>query len=105
MVMTQPALAILAGLGTLALIGMFRNFDGATQVLIRFVGAIVWGMFGLGSFDVIVRSTSYASASEPILPLAFLGIGLAVVMALFALLELFGVIRRDAGEVDVEGLF
>lgn len=94
--MTQAALLFIGGLATLATLGLFVDFrspdgspDKATQVLVPFLAAIFWGTFGLSASDVIVRSTSFADASEPIEPLFWLGIVMAILLALYAIHELF----------------
>lgn len=89
MVMTQPALLFMGFLATVAGIGVFLDFgDDATRVILAFLSAAVWSMFGIGSFDVIVRESSFASQSEPIMPLVFLGVGMAAIFGLFGLYSL-----------------
>lgn len=107
MAMTQSALMFMGAMATgLAYLGLFKNFVGDdrwTRVLILFASSIVWGVFGLSSYDVIVRDTAYASASEPITPLVYLGFGLAGIMALFGIYEMFQAIGSDARDAS-EGM-
>lgn len=86
----------------LASIGMFVDFgDDATRVIVSFLASVVWGLFGMSSFDVYVDDA--ATVSEPIYALAYLGLGLAAVTALFAVLLLFQAIRSEAEQTDPEG--
>lgn len=102
MAMTQSALLFMGTFATgLAYLGLFKNFSGGdrwTRVLLLFASAMVWGVFGLSSYDVIVRDTSFASASESIIPLVYLGFGLAFIVALFGIFEMFQAIGSDASD-------
>lgn len=96
MAMTPLVLVFMGSLATLATLGLFvGRFDAATRALTGFVGAITWGLVGLSAFDVIVTTHVDPPTSEPILPLAYLGIGLAAVVALFAIKELFAVLQSE----------
>jgi uncharacterized membrane protein YuzA (DUF378 family) len=102
MAMTQLALVFLGSLATLATIGMFVNvFDRWTSLLVTFLAAILWATFGLSSFDVIVRDAAYASASEPITPLAYLGIGLAMIIGVYGLADLVMGVGEEASDTDM----
>lgn len=105
MVMTQSALLFLGSFATgLAYLGLFKNFSGEdrwTRVLLLFSSAMVWGVFGLSSYDVIIATTETApltTRSEPILPMVYLGFGLAFIVTLFGVYELFQAIARDASD-------
>lgn len=95
MAMTQLALVFLGSLATLATAGSLLNVDQATRVVMMFGASILWAWFGMSSFDVIVRDTGFASASEPILPLAYLGIGLAIVVGIGAIWSLLQLMRSE----------
>lgn len=83
MPITELTFVWLGSIATLATIGMFHNFgDGATRIIVSFVASILWGAFGMSGFNVIVDDA--ATVSEPILPLAFLGIAFSVSAGLFA---------------------
>jgi hypothetical protein len=102
MAMTQSVLLSLGAFATgLGYLGLFKTFGGGdrwTRVLLLFASAIVWGLFAMSSYDVIVRETSFASASEPILPLVYLGFGLAFIVALFGVSELLKAMAADASD-------
>lgn len=101
MAMTQTALVMLGALATLATIGMFYDFpDRWTGVLVGFAAAFMWGLFGMSSFDVIVRDTSFATASEPIMPLVYVGVAMAMITGLFAINDLVKGVAGDASDVD-----
>lgn len=104
MAMTQNALLFMGifatGLGYLGLFKTFSGDDRWTRVLLLFASAIIWGVFGLSSNDVIVRENAYASASEPIMPFVYMGFGLAFIVALFGVYELFQAIANDARDAS-----
>lgn len=101
--MTQLTLVFMGSLATLATIGMFVNFgDDATRVLVSFTASIIWGFFGMSAFDVYVNET--ATKSEPILPLAYLGIGFSIIVGLFALFALMQAIRGETEQTTANGL-
>lgn len=105
MAMTQLGLMMMGGIATLATIGMFKDFgDDETRVIMSFGASVLWGFFGMSSFDVIVRSTSYASASEPITPLAYMGIGLSIITGFFAIWMLLMLVKSETSATDLEGM-
>lgn len=105
MAMTQLALLFLGSFATLTTLGLFVDFgDDITGALVGFVGALTWGLFGVSAFDVIVRQTPFASASEPITPLAYLGIGLSVVVGLFSVKRLLAGVRQETEAASADGL-
>lgn len=107
MAMTQ---LLLAWLGTLAaavsFLGLFVDgFDRWTSVLLTFLGAALWAGVGLGGFDVIVRNSAVATASEPVLPVAYAGIGLSVLVALYGMYDLLLGVSAETDETDVREVF
>jgi len=108
MAMTQSALLFLGALATgttLASGWMAMNagrVDKWTRVVVMFGAALLWGGFGLSSYDVIVRDSAWASASEPIMPLVILGITMAMVMFVYALYDLLHGIAAETGVTDVD---
>jgi hypothetical protein len=105
MAMTQTGLLILGGIATLASIGMFLDFDDdATGLLLGVAAAIVWGAFGMASFDVIVRDNYAATASEPMYPLAYLGLAFAAIFGMLVLYQFVKKVGEEAGATDTEGL-
>lgn len=83
--------------------GLFINFDDGSGVVLGFLGAITWGLMGLSAFDVYVDDA--ATVSEPIYPLVYLGLGLAMVVGLFALARLARVLgEQTPGTTDVDGV-
>lgn len=102
MAMTELTLIWMGSLATLATIGMFVDFgDNATGVIVSFVASILWGFFGISSFDVVIADD--ASVSEPILPLAYLGIGLGVVIGIFTFYRLVRAVGRESGATEAQG--
>lgn len=109
MAMTELGLLFIGFLATLATLGLFADFrdsegqrDRATNILIAFLSAVLWGTFGLSASDVIVRDTSFATASEPIEPLFWLGVLLAVLVGIYAIWMLFNAVFTETTEADVE---
>lgn len=103
--MTQLALVFLGSFASLTTLGLFvAQFDAATRALTGFIGAVSWGLFGISSFDVIVTEHVDPPVSEPILPLAYLGIGLAIVVGLFATKELLAALRSETEPASPSGL-
>jgi uncharacterized membrane protein YuzA (DUF378 family) len=101
--MTQLALVFLGALSTLATLGLFVEFDDRwTGVLVEFLAAILWGLFGMSAFDVIVTDGVSPPVSEPILPLAYLGIGLAFILALYGFYDFVQGIGAEASETDMD---
>lgn len=104
MAMTQLALLFLGVLAVLlsgsGLLGQFA--DDATPVVLAFAGAITWGAFGISSFDVIVHSSAYSTQSEPILPLAYLGIAFSIIVGVFAVYQLLQLIQGEAESTSQE---
>lgn len=104
MVMTETALLFLGAFAILATVGMFLNFDdGWTNVVLGFFASLLWGFFGINSFDVLVVETYYATRSEAIMPFVILGIGLAGIIALYSLYQAFEQLNDDVDEADVVG--
>lgn len=103
MAMTQLALLFIGGIALLASLGLFYNFDDPwTGVLVGFVAAGLWGLFGISSMDVIVRDSAWASASRPIDPLMWVGFALAVLTAFFAIYDLLQQLNSDAQDADLD---
>jgi len=88
MAMTQIGLVILAALATLMSVALFVNFtDRMTRVVLLLGASLLWGIMGLSAFDVRMPSTTQADlyTNEPILPLAYTGIGLAMAVFVYTL--------------------
>jgi len=106
MAVTELTLVFMATLALLATIGMFLNFaDRWTELVVTLTASILWGVVGLSSFDVIVRNTSFATASEPILPMVYIGFSLAGMIAIYALADLVTGVAAEADEADITQLF
>jgi len=97
---TEITLLILGALGTLlGGYGLFQQFgDDWTPVLLQFAAAGIWGLFGMASFDVTLSHRLCCEVSRAIMPLVYLGIGLAGVMALFALDATVSALQGTASE-------
>jgi len=94
-----PVLLFLGSLATLASVGMARDFDDdGTDILLAFFAAITWGLVGLSSFDVYVNEA--ASKTQPVYPLAGLGVALASICALFGIQRLLETLGTHVGEVS-----
>jgi len=104
--MTQLGLLFLGALAAMmSAAGLFGRFeDRWTNVVLAFAGSVVWGVFGISSFDVIVHSTAYSRQSEPMLPLAYLGVGFAVVVGLFGIRLLLVAVGGEVEETGEEGM-
>jgi phosphate/sulfate permease len=105
MAVTQLALLFIGALAFVATLGLFYRFgDRWTGILVEGLAAVLWGLLGLSAMDVIVRQSSFASASEPIWPLVFLGIGMALGVGLYAVYDIVEGVGRTANETDLEGM-
>lgn len=98
---------ILLGMGALAAgisyLGLFARFgDNFTPVLLQATAAAIWGAFGMSAFNVEMSQRLCCSREAEILPLAYLGIGLALLMALFMISDLFTAIGDEARQTDQE---
>jgi len=103
MAMTELTLIWLGSIATLATIGMFVDFgDEATGVLISFSASILWGWFGMSAFDVIIDDA--ATVSEPISPLAYMGLAFGAVIGLLSLYRLIRAIGSETGATEAEGV-
>lgn len=101
MAMTQSALIFIGALATLSTLGLFINLgDRWTNILVEFTASILWGLFGLSSWDVIVIDSFAVHHSEPILPLVYLGFGFAFILALYALYDLVVGAGQQAKETE-----
>lgn len=104
MAMTELGLLFIGALAVIGTYGLFYTFrDAWTNLLVEFGTAFLWGLFAYSSMDVIVRSTSFASASEPIMPLVILGVGMALLAFFYALYDLVEKLGQQASDVDLEG--
>lgn len=102
MATTQLALLFIGALATAATVGFFYRFgDRLTALLVELAAPILWGLFALSSMDVIVRDAAWASASEPVTPLVWVGIGFAVATFLLWLYDLFEGGSEAAMETDL----
>lgn len=107
--MTQLALwfiGLLATLSTLAAAGLVLDgrADRWTRVAVSALAAILWGMFALSSFDVVIDNASYATSSEPILPLVYTGVILAAATGIYTLAVIVQGTGAEASETDPERL-
>lgn len=99
MAMTQLAVLFIATLAAIATAAMFVNVaDRWTEVLIPFLASLLWGVAGLSSFDV--HAQAFGNSAEPMLPLAYLAIGLAMATGVYGFADLIVGIGEQASEVD-----
>lgn len=104
--MTELGLLFIGGLATLATLGLFVDFqddegnpDRATNILVGFLAAVLWGTFGLSASDVYVDDA--AEVAEPLEPLFWLGILLALLTGIFAIWMLLKAIYTESTEADI----
>lgn len=91
---TQLVLVFMGSLATVATIGIFKDFgDKATTAVVSFAAAILWAFTGMSAFDVYVDEA--ATVSEPIYPLAYLGIGFAIIAAIYGLFALMMGVKSE----------
>lgn len=104
MAVTDLTLVWLGSVALLATLGLFYEFrDQWTGVLVEFVATVLWAMFALSGMSVVVSDTN-PPASEPMMPLVYLGLGFAVLTLLFAINDLVNTLRADAADVDLESV-
>jgi len=101
--MAMPQLSLLF-IGTLAtaagFTGLSYDFDDEwTAPLLAFISAILWGLFGMSSLDVLVPAGSSTSSIE-IFSLALLGFALGFTTLLFAVYEFFMAWKESTNDVD-----
>ncbi len=87
-------MALLAGIAS---VGMAVRIDPTADLLMPFVAALLWGAVGLSAFDVVVDATFGDVVTRPITPLAWLGIGFALLATLFGIYQL---ISKPAEELE-----
>jgi hypothetical protein len=96
---------LLAWLGTVALLatlGLFYRFgDKWTGVLVEFTAAMLWALFALSSMDVILTTGTSDPVSQPVRPLFFLGIGMALGTFAYGLYDLMAGAGTEAEEADL----
>lgn len=105
MAVTEITLVIIATLATLGTIGLFMNYaDRWTELVVTFGTALLWAILGMSSFDVIVRDTSFATASEPIDPLIWVGFGLSAIIFMYGIGDLLVGFRAEVSDTDLEDI-
>lgn len=104
MAMTPIALIFLGFVALLATLGIFmkRQLDRQTKILVTFMAAALWGLFALSAMDVVVRDAAWASASESLDPLMWMGFGMAALTSLYGIYDVFAGLGREAEDTDVE---
>lgn len=101
--MTQFLLGFLAALATLASIGLFVDFaDRWTELVVTFLAALLWGVVGLSSFDV--HAQSFGNEARSILPMVYVGIGLAMSIGAYGMYDLVVGIGEQASDADLESM-
>lgn len=100
MPMTQLAVLFIATLAAVATAGMFVDVaDRWTEVIIPFLASLFWGAAGLSSFNV--HTQAFGNSAEPMLPLVYLFIGLAMATGVYGLVDLLVGIGEQASEAEV----
>lgn len=95
--MTELVLITLLVLAALASIGVIVPMDRTSDIIMPFIASALWGVAGMSAFDVILLSTSNPVRSTEILPVAYLGVGFALISAVLGVYEL---IVQPAKEVE-----
>lgn len=98
--MTQTTLLFIGTLATLATIGLFVDFaDDWTGVVVAFAASLLWGIFGISSYDIVIfdGATTYTTTN---MPLVAVGIGFSIMVALYALAMLMGTFNTESSDVD-----
>jgi len=104
MALTSLSLVWLGSVALLATLGLFYQFgDQWTGVLVEFVAAVLWAMFALSGMNVVVSDTN-PPATEPMMPLVYLGVGFALLTFLFAMSDLLQTLRGDAADLDLDNV-
>lgn len=104
MALTDLTLIWLGTVALLATLGLFYEFgDQWTGVLVEFVAAVLWAMFAISAMNVAVGDTN-PPATEPMMPLVYVGLALALLTFLFAMSDLVHTLRGDAAELDLDNV-
>lgn len=104
MAVTELTLISLGVLATLFSAGLLLNMDPETRVILGMVGALTWGLFGLSAFDVIIPATGETPEQIAVTPFIYIGFGLAMIVFVFAFLQLFALIGDKAGATEGDSL-
>lgn len=106
MALTELTLVFLGSLATvLSGAGLFGPFtDDATNVIMSFAGALLWGAFSISSNDVVVHAGADGLVSEPMLPLVYLGLGFSIIVGLFTMLQLLRVVQDETESTTEESI-
>lgn len=101
MAIPQLSLIFIGLLAVLATISLFVDLgDRWTNILVTFLASIVWGVFGISSYDVYVDEA--ATVTESVMPLVVLGIGFSGLIALYGFLDIIFGFGEEAAESDIE---
>ena len=101
MAMPELSLLWLGGLAVLVSSTLFREVDERwTELLLTFLAAVLWGMFGLSAYDVTIDDA--AAVQEPIMEFVVLGIGLSLIIALLGFWRLLRNVGAESQESDVD---
>jgi len=104
MAMPLNALLFLGVLAVLTAAAMFLDWDdGATRIVFAFASSILWGAFGLSSFSVNI-SDANPGVTEPIYPLAYLGVAFAVMTFPLSVLWLLQFVGQAADETSLDSV-
>lgn len=105
MAMTQTGLVILGGIATLASMGMFRGFrDDGTEIVVHVAATAAWFFLGVSALDVIVRDSYAATASEPMYPVAYLGLAFGLGSFMLTLWRIVKALGDEAGATKSDGV-
>lgn len=101
---TQLSVLFIGALATAATYGIFYQFrDRWTGLLVEVGAAALWGLFALSSMNVIVRDAAFASSSEPIWPLVYLGVGMSLLALLYVIYDGAQGVGSEASEATLLG--
>jgi len=98
MAMTVGSVLFVLAIAVLASMGLLRDFgDAATSLLLGFVGATFWGVGGIAAFSAYSQAWT---GSRPMAPLAYLSVGMALLVAVLTLYEVATTVRRTSGTTE-----
>lgn len=102
MPVTELTLVFLGSLATLTGSALFLRVEPWTRLVLIFLSSVLWGITGMSAFDVVVARDPLQS--EPNLAMAIVGIGLSLLVGVYALHELAVVFGDETGATDADGL-
>lgn len=101
MAMSQGAVMFVGAIAMLATAGLFVDWDDETGVLVGFLASILWGAMAMSSFSVHSQAWS---GTKPMPPLVYIGIAMALLVALLTLYQVAQLLGNKSGATESRGL-